>query len=236
MGRKPGTAGGDNKERASRTDRNVFQRIGSTPVRNMEWLLQFNEQALDRLSPEEWKYLQEEILAFSLLGLLRFRGRGRYPSTDEVRRFAEVPFRTRTSQEFLKNLAQEMQDRSRRAISEFLSQGAIVLPRTPSREIVRMPFGVFEIPQQPDDPVSFFLEHLIGLLLDVGSRLLACGAPDCQRTAFVQTRRNQRFCSHTCRSRIAIREWRDRKHREKDKKKGRRASAKGGSRHGTKKR
>lgn len=212
------------------TDGNAFKRIGwSNPDKNMVWLLRFNETDVDRISDEEWKPLQMEIAAFMVLGLLRFKGRGRTPTPEEVQSFADAPFQTRTKA-MNKTLASDVQGLSRKAISEFLSRGCVELPRIPGRELVKTPLGpVVEIPQQPFDPGWFFLEEVVGLLVDVGKRLQRCAALDCPRPTFLQKRFNQSFCSNTCRSRVAIREWRKRKHRTKAKKK---AVAKGRPKHG----
>jgi hypothetical protein len=180
----------------------AFRRIGSTTVGNLKWLLFFTNADLGDVPSTEWPHLQQEITAFIQLGIIQLQ---RDLTVEDVQWLVNHPIET--------SLVQTLGDRGHvirlkgaaaKIIKQFVDGNDIELPPvTLRRFLTKTPQGWQKciIPSRPEDA---FIERLLFVLQEAGTDMSRCQANDCKKL-FVKQRIDQRFCSDTCRSRIAMR-------------------------------
>ncbi len=214
------------------------KRVGFTKRKwhELDWFVRFAKADLDKASQGDLLSLQEEIVA-----MLTVHFRNRPESTPTLEQIIEIQ---RTVRNHLTDLA---------------DRGKTCLPPPPGRLWIRYPrilaqlslgatagAKMEQLSRMPDivslraasgDPAN--LVSVMGELLEkAGKPIVRC--PHC-RTIFLQSRRNQEYCSRSCQS-VAVMKKRRAETKAKIKRKrtartpGPKTSARGGSRHGKKRR
>lgn len=220
------------------TEQGVLERVGFTKGKwdELDWFVRFARRDLDKASPGEFLSLQEEFAALV------------------TAHFKSSPDSMPTREQII-----EIQQIVRKHLTELADEGKTMFPALPGflwilypRILAKLQEGVWgrgkkeQISSLPDiglhraasgDPAN--LVPLLGELLGkVGRPIVRC--PHC-RNIFLQSRKNQVYCSRSCQS-VAIMQKRRAevtaqiKQTKKAKKSSPKTSAKGNSRHGRKKR
>ena len=113
------------------------------------------------------------------------------------------------------------------ATMPFIAKASIVKASKPPPKVLFKALNVWHLTVRDPSGISYtFNLHLLNVLKEVGSRLEICHSPTC-RKYFVMHRYDQRYCTKGCRSREAMKEWRQKQKAEKSK-------PKGGAKRGTK--
>lgn len=235
-------------ERFKEEEAKAADRIGRTSDDATRWLIRFAQLDLNSLSEGQWSDLSAEIHAFTKRGPPLRVGRAvahigavfqwRIPRAEEVdpkthRSLITIdsirPSREQTI--FLQKWAHFILDGLVTGASGSIAIGALhldILPQEPS-------FKTSPLRIRTHTAKDAFGFHFAHLLADHYERLRRCG--ECQ-TLFLADRRNQRFCTTRCLTRVTQRRWRERqvkatKKRGKGPKQRKQESAtKEGGRHG----
>jgi hypothetical protein len=218
----------------------AFHDIGRKPGKVMEWLIRFGEKDLRTISKKEWDQLQNELKAFIDIGRIELSGRNLHQALVLLKN--SQAYRIQHGPLFLDPItlpmAKKLQSITKTAIKELIEEGMTYLPKiTTSALIGKRPkprFGshikglyFFSMCQGGQTGMhDEFIVHLQNLLKEVGLQLEICHSPTCRKT-FVMYRYDQRYCTKRCRSRVAMKEWRQKRKNEKSK-------PKGGAKRGTK--
>lgn len=220
------------------TDQRALERVGFSKGKldELDWFLRFARMDLDNASQGDLLNLQEEFVA-----LLSARFGNRPKSMPSQKQIIEIQ---RTVQNHLTDLA----DQGRTMFPALPGWLWILYPRIGAKLRLRASAGakMEEFSDMADfgshraapaDPAN--LIPLLGELLEkVRKPIVRC--PHC-RTFFLQSRRNQEHCSRSCQS-VAVMQKRRAEAKAQTKRKTTarkpdpKTAAKGGSRHGTKKR
>ncbi len=230
-------------------DRRVLERMKwlAGDRERLDWFVRLSRIDLEKASPADIACLEEEWI--TLQRVWYRHGNPPRPTQDQLANLQTHVLRhlkelAETGGTFFRDLRY-----SRMVIYPRLRQAAISgrpfnaadFSGNPHFELDRT---VWDSPPEGEKTLLFLFAHLLGHG-DINGVVRRCphGDKDCQGI-FVQARRNQVFCSRSCQSRAIAQAQRDKaatkaKSKAKSKKttrKARRVSAKGGSRHGAKKR
>ena len=227
----------------------AYQRVGRTPDKVLEWLIRFGEKDLPALSEKEWGQLRNELTAFTDIGHQEMLGQNLHEAIVSIRNLYEAyeakgitPPQHREDPITLP-LAEEFHAITKRAIKELVEKGwtilgeiatmpliakaSIVKASKPPHKVLFKALNVWHLTLRDPSGISYtFNLHLLNVLKEVGSRLEICHSPTC-RKYYVMHRYDQRYCTKRCRSRVAMKEWRQKRKNEKSK-------PKGGAKRGTK--
>ena len=115
--------------------------------------------------------------------------------------------------------AMNLQLITKTAIKELIEKGLTLLPEIATSPFIKKTskpvFGlyfkgmeVWHVTQGGQSGThDRFIVHLLNVLKELGTRLEFCHSPTCRKT-FVMQRYDQRYCTKRCRSREAMKEWR----------------------------
>jgi hypothetical protein len=221
------------------------ERLGKTPDDCMRWVLKFAQADLKQYSEGQWADLCTEIEIFGTRGPLLRIGK-RYTHLGPAFDWGGAPPEESRPQKkwitltFTPSCKQvtALQKETARILAAFSRGGDIKFELGPLHiylESWRTHKGGFSF--KTHTPVDAFCFHLALLFSHYYGRIRACG--ECA-TVFLSDRRNQHYCTTRCLSRVTQRRWRERHMKKKRgktiKRSKRQARAKGGPRHGTKRR
>jgi len=224
--------------------RTAYRRIGRTPEKVLEWLIRFGEKDLRTISEREWDQLRNELTGFIQIGGQELYGSSLHEAIVHLRKLEEsdhlsggVQYPPFLQDPITPQFAKKLQSIAKSAIKGLIENGLATLP-----EITTTPF-IFKTPKphvglyflgsyvndmgvwyltedgQQKGKHAQFIVLLVNVLKEKGSRLEVCCSPIC-RKIFVMHRSDQRYCTRSCRSRVAMKEWRQKRKNEKSKLKG----------------
>jgi len=238
--KRPTTTTQSKDQRSAYAFSKAYGDVGRTPEKVLEWLIGFGEKDLRTLSEREWGRWRNELTAFIDIGTIGFLGRNLHEAIVFLKNMEAEGRHPPPSHQgpLTLQIAKKLQSITKRAIKELIETGVTLLPEIAIspliKKISKPAFGlvfkgmeVLQVPQRGQSVThDRFIVHLQNVLKEVGTRLEFCHSPTC-RKAFVMYRYGQLYCSKRCHSRVAMKEWRQKRKDEKSK-------PKGGAKHGTK--
>lgn len=177
----------------------ALERLGNHSVALMDWLLTFVRRNLDELSKGDWLNLTYEVALFVWLN-------GPASPNSDYCEGIEMKPETIPLPEAV--VIKQCQAISRKHLNEFIAKGSTSfhVQSGISMTVKKLASGGCYMTYSAREVTAGFEHAVARTLLTVGSDIGQC--PECEQL-FIRYRRNMRFCSTKCLSRVTTRRLRE---------------------------
>jgi|GEM_PF-5298979 len=241
-------------EKSETEFRKALERVGSRPIKNLQWFMEWWMKPLPSATDmNALERVWQDLLALSILA-----SRSQRPESQRMQLSNEECGIWQSATGIKDQWRFEIVLHIRVLVGEILNATAnkqcieVLLPQVIlrigdpgssgtlypiNRLIARNSLGDidFEVHSGAEGAVMLRLKQLLDLH---GLRLRRCQCQSCPKHIyfFIAGRKDTRYCSHQCRSKINMKNWRERNRLPKSTRRGRGRERKGGGRHGKKRR